>query len=86
MYARNLYVLAASLGFFAVVSFVLAFTGVMQAPGAPSQASLWRTIGILLVVGALIACLLGVLQQMFEQAERRDMERRQAERERRRRG
>ncbi|MBS1815329.1 MAG: hypothetical protein JSS87_10675 [Acidobacteria bacterium] len=86
MYARNLYVLAGSLGFFAVVSFVLAFTGVMQESGAPSQASLWRTIGILLVIGALIASLLGVLQQMFEQAERRDVERRQAERERRRRG
>lgn len=82
MYARNLYVLAATLGFFCIVSFVLAFTGVMQEPGAPSQGSLWRTIGILLTLGALVAALLGVLQQMFEQAERRDEERRRKERER----
>lgn len=80
MYARNLYILAATLGFFAGVSFVFAFTGVMQEPGAPSQASLWRTIGIFLVLGALIATLLGVLQKMFEQAERRDMEQRKARR------
>lgn len=85
MYARNLYILAATLGFFALISLVFAFTGVMQEPGAPSQASLWRTIGIFLIVGALVATLMGVLQKMFEQAERRDAERRQAERDKRRR-
>lgn len=84
MYARNLYILAATLGFFAVISFVFAFTGVMQEPGAPSQASLWRTIGIFLVLGALISTLMGVLQKMFEQAERRDAERRKSKLEQRR--
>jgi uncharacterized membrane protein len=81
---RNLYILAGALGFFAVVCFVLAFTGIAHEPGAPTDSSLWRTMGAFLLVISLIAGLMAVMQTMFEQAERRDTEHRQAERERRR--
>jgi len=81
---RNLYILAATLGFFGVVCFVLAFTGLVHEPGSPSDSVLWRTMGIFLVAGGLITALLGVLQTMFEQAERRDEKQRMDQRERNR--
>ncbi len=84
MTGRNLYILAGTLGFFAAVCFVLAFTGVAHEPGAPADSVLWRTMGLFLLVGSLIAALMAVLQTMFEQTERRDIERRRTERERRR--
>ena len=82
---RNLYILAATLGFFAAICFVLAFTGLAHEPGSPSDSVLWRTMGIFLLVGSLIAALCGVLQTMFEQAERRAEKSRQAQRDRNRR-
>lgn len=79
MYSRSLYYLGATLGFFAVVCYVLAFTGILQEPGAPSESPLWRTIGIFLVLGALVCVFFATMQKMFEQAERRHAERRQHE-------
>lgn len=81
MYGKSLYLLAGTLGFFAVVSFVLAISGMAQEPGAPSESSLWRVLGLFLVVGALIVLLIAVLQTMFAQAERRERERRIARNE-----
>jgi len=81
MLGRNLYILAATLGFFTVVCFVLAFTGIAHEPGAPTDSILWRTMGIFLLVGALFIALGGVLQTMFEQAERRDYQQRQNQRQ-----
>ncbi len=86
MYGKSLYILAGTLGFFAVVSFLLAFTNITQEIGAPSESPLWRTLGIFLIAGALIVLLIGVLQTMFEQAERRDTEHRRIQRERKRQG
>jgi len=68
---RNLYILAATLGFFAIVSFVLSFTGVAHQLGSPGDAALWRMTGYALVCIGLIVALLGVLSALFEQAERR---------------
>ena len=71
MLSRNLYILAGTLLFFATLSYVMALTGFAHEPGAPADASLWRTIGIILLLLALVVALFGVLQTMFEQADRR---------------
>jgi len=77
---RNLYILAASLGFFAVVSFVLSFTGVAHQLGSPGDAALWRMTGFTLLCISLFVALLGVLSALFEQAERRAAEERRQKR------
>lgn len=71
MLSRNLYILAGTLGFFAVVSYVIGFSGIAHEPGAPQDSSLWQMIGIILLLLGLVVTLFGVFQTMFEQAERR---------------
>jgi hypothetical protein len=71
MLSRNLYILAATLIFFSVLSYVVGFTGITHEAGAPPDGSLWRTIGIVLMVLGLFTALLGVLQGMFEGVESR---------------
>ena len=71
MLSRNLYILAGTLCFFALLSYLLAVTGFAHEPGAPADDSLWRTIGIVLLLLALVIALMAVLQSMFEQADRR---------------
>ena len=82
---RNLYILAATLALFAMVSCGLAYTNVAQQPGSPGDVSLWRTTGLGLLVLALVIALAGMLSALFEQAERRAEENRLREREQRRR-
>jgi hypothetical protein len=78
---RNLYILAATLMFLALVSCGIAYTNIAQQPGSPGDVSLWRTTGLALVVVALVVALAGILSSLFEQAERRaDEERRQRRR------
>jgi peptidoglycan/LPS O-acetylase OafA/YrhL len=83
--ARNIYMLAGTLGFFALACIVLSFTNVAQQPGSPGDAALWRTMGIGFLVLALLATLAGVFSHLFEQAERRAEEAR-LERRRKRAG
>jgi uncharacterized membrane protein HdeD (DUF308 family) len=71
MLSRNLYILAGTLSFFAAVAYVMALTGFAHEVGTPSDESLWRTIGIVLLLIALVVALMGVLQHMFEQTDRR---------------
>jgi hypothetical protein len=77
---RNLYILAASLTVFALVSCGLAYTNIAQQPGSPGDTSLWRTMGLVLFVIALVSALAGVLSTLFEQAERRSEEARRSRR------
>ena len=77
---RNLYILAATLLLFALVSCGIAFTNIAQQPGSPGDASLWRTMGLAFFVLALIIALAGILSSLFEQAERRAEEARRAKR------
>jgi hypothetical protein len=79
---RNLYILAATLGFLALLSFGLSFTNFAQQPGSSGDAALWRTTGIVLFCIALIVALGGILSTLFEQAERRDAESRRQRRRR----
>ena len=68
---RNLYILAATLLLFALVSCGLAYTNVADQPGSPGDSALWRTTGLALLVIALVVALAGILSSLFEQAERR---------------
>ncbi len=68
---RNLYILAASLLLFALISCGVAYTNIAQQPGSPGDASLWRTMGLGLFVIALVVALAWILSSLFEQAERR---------------
>jgi uncharacterized membrane protein (DUF485 family) len=79
---RNLYILAATIFFFALVAFGLSFLNVAQQPGSPGDVSLWRTMAIGFFVLSLILALAGSLSALFEQAERRAEEARQARRRR----
>jgi hypothetical protein len=73
---RNLYILAATLGFLALICVVLSFTNIAQQPGSPGDAALWRTSGIVLFCIASVVALGGILSSLFEQAERRAEEQR----------
>ena len=79
---RNLFILAASLTLFALISCAVAYTNVAQQPGSPGDASLWRTMGLVLFLVALIVALAGVLSSLFAQAERRAEEARRSRRKR----
>ncbi len=79
---RNLYILAATIGVLALISFALSFTNVAQVPGSPGDVRLWRTTSIALIFVGLVVALGGVLSQLFEQAERRAAEQRQQRRRR----
>ena len=80
---RNLYILAATVGVLALISFALSFTNLAQVPGSPGDVRLWRTTSVALVFFGLVVALGGVLSQLFEQAERRAGTQRQARRNRR---
>jgi hypothetical protein len=74
---RNLYILAAS---FALISCGIAYTNIAQQPGSPGDVSLWRTMGLVLFLIALVVALAGILSSLFEQAERRSEEARRSRR------
>ena len=79
---RNLYILAATLGLFALISCGVAYTNIARQPGSPGDVALWRTMGLGLFVIALIVARAGILSSLFEQAERRSEEARRAKRKR----
>jgi hypothetical protein len=82
---RNLYILAATLGLFGILSIVVAYTNIAHQPGSPGDVSLWRTMGLGLIVLALVVALGGILSALFEQAEQRHEEQRRQQRLRNRR-
>ncbi len=77
---RNLFILAATLGLFALVSCGVAYTNIAQQPGSPGDQALWRTMGLGLLVVALVIALAGILSSLFEQAEHRAEEARRTAR------
>ena len=81
---RNLYILAGTLGTLALIAVALSFSHIGEAPGTPSDASLWRTTGVALLAVALVVGLAGVLSSLFEQAERRAEQHRAQKRRQRR--
>lgn len=79
---RNLYILAASLALFGLISCGVTFTNIAHQPGSPGDVSLWRTMGLVFFVVALLVALAGILSSLFEQAERRADANRRAQRRR----
>lgn len=79
---RNLYILAATLFVFALISCGLAYTNVAHQPGSPGDVSLWRTMGLAFFLLSLIVALAGIMTTLFEQAERRADDARQERRKR----
>ena len=84
--SRNFYILAATLVFFALVSAGMALAPSSFQPGLPANASLWRTVAMVLVLVGLGAALLGVMIHLFEQVDRRSEQARLAARNKRRGG
>ena len=82
--SRNFYILAASLGLFALISAGMALIPSSFQPGLPANASLWRTLAIFLLLMGLIAAFIGVMSQLFEQVDRHSEESRLEARRRRR--
>lgn len=82
--SRNFYILAATLGFFALLSGGMALIPSNFQPGLPANASMWRTIALFLALGALASGLIGAMTNLFEQVDRRSEEARLAARRKRR--
>jgi hypothetical protein len=78
--SRNFYILAATLLFFALLSAGVALVPSTFQPGLPANGSLWRTLALLLLLGALLCGLIGILSHLFEQVDRRSEEARREER------
>lgn len=82
--SRNFYILAATLGLFALISGAMTLVPSSFQPGLPANGSLWRTMALLLLLAALASALIGVLSNLFEQVDRRSEEARRAARSKRR--
>jgi hypothetical protein len=81
--SRSFYILAGTLVFLALVSAGLSLEPSSSQPGLPSNASLWRTAAIFLLLFGLASALVGVLSQLFEQVDRRNEQARKAARRKR---
>jgi hypothetical protein len=73
--SRNLYLLAVSLLLFSVVSCAMSLVPNPLQPSLPANGSLWKMIGLVLLLTSLVSALAGILTAMFEQVERRSQER-----------
>jgi hypothetical protein len=73
--SRNLYLLAASLLLLSLISCGMSLVPNSLQPGLPVNGSLWKMIGLVLLLTSLVATLAGILTAMFEQVERRSEER-----------
>jgi hypothetical protein len=73
--SRNLYLLAASLLLLSLISCGMSFLPNRLQPGLPANGSLWKMIGLVLMLASLLTGLAGMLTAMFEQVERRSEER-----------
>ena len=82
--SRNFYILAGTLGLFAVLSAAMTLVPSSFQPGLPANGSLWRTVALFLLLGGLGAALIGVMSHLFEQVDRRGEEARLAKRNKRR--
>ncbi len=82
--SRNFYILAGTLCLFGLFSGLMTLVPSTFQPGLPANASLWRTIALIMLLAALASALIGVLSNLFEQVDRRSEEARQTARRRRR--
>lgn len=78
--SRNIYILAATLLVFALLSAAMSLVPSSFQPGLPANGSLWRTVALFLLLAGLAAALVGVMGHLFEQVDRRSEEARLARR------
>lgn len=81
--SRNFYILAATLGFFALLSMGMTLVPSTFQPGLPANGSLWRTVSLVMLLVGLASALVGVMTNLFEQVDRRSEENRLAARRKR---
>jgi hypothetical protein len=81
--SRNFYILAAVLGFFALLSAGMTMIPSSFQPGLPANGSLWRTVALLMLLAALACAFIGVMSNLFEQVDRRSEQDRQTARRKR---
>jgi len=79
--SRNLYILGTTLLVFALISFAMTFTTGPYQMGLPGNGSLWKTIALFLLLGALFSVFAGVMTHMYEQVKQRAQEREARQRE-----
>ena len=72
--SRNFYILAGSLGLFALISACMSLVPSSFQPGLPANGSLWRMVAVFLLLLALEAALVGLMSHLFEQVDRRSEE------------
>jgi hypothetical protein len=84
--SRNFYILACTLGLFALISTGMSMVPSSFQPGLPANGSLWRTVAMVLLLFALASALIAVMSHLFEQVDRHSEEARQAARRKRREG
>ncbi|MGB6974183.1 MAG: hypothetical protein WBD67_05825 [Terracidiphilus sp.] len=84
--SRNFYILAATLGFFALFAGGMMLMPSSFQPGLPANGSLWRMIALVMLLASLGSALIGVFSNLFEQVDRRSEEARLAARRKRRDG
>ena len=82
--SRNFYILAAGLGFFALLSGGMSLVPSTFQPGLPANGTLWRTVGLVLLLASLGFALIGVLSNLFEPVDRHSEQARLEARRRRR--
>jgi hypothetical protein len=81
--SRNFYILAAALGFFALISAGMTLIPSSFQPGLPANGSLWRTVALLMLLAGLACAFIGVMSNLFEQVDRRSEKQRQSARQKR---
>jgi len=81
--SRNLYILAATLLLFSLISCAMLGSVSATQPDLPGNGSLWKTTSLFLFLGAVVVAFAGVMTAMFEQVERRNEERERREGRRR---
>jgi hypothetical protein len=77
--SRNLYILAATLLLFSLISCAMLGSVSATQPDLPGNGSLWKTTSLFLFLGAVVSGFAGVMTAMFEQVERRNEERERRE-------
>jgi uncharacterized membrane protein YuzA (DUF378 family) len=82
--SRTFYILAGTVGLFALLSLGMSLVPSTFQPGLPANGSLWRTVALFLLLGALASALVGVLSNLFEQVDRHSEQARRQARHRRR--
>ena len=83
--SRNFYILAATLGFFTLLSAGMSLVPSSFQPELPTNGSLWRTVSLVLLLASLASALIGVMSNLFEQVDRRSEQARLDGRRKRRR-